>query len=105
MPTAIWRMSTQAISFSPCRDDVPEDVKKRRLSEVIETFHEVAGAEAGREVQSVHAVLITEVRGAGTVPLFGHSLCRPQNGTRTNGLVEQTPTNGCSSPRCRFTPV
>lgn len=44
------------------RDDVPEEVKQRRLSEVIETFHATARARAPHEVGRTHVVLVEGVR-------------------------------------------
>ena len=39
-------------------DDVPADVKNRRLREVIETFHEVLGEKIVREIGRQHLVLV-----------------------------------------------
>lgn len=43
---------------------MPEDVKQRRLSEVIDTFHSVARAKAQHEVGKTHVVLVEGVRSA-----------------------------------------
>ena len=47
--------------LSGIRDDVPEEVKQRRLSEVIATFHATARVKAQQEVGKTHVVLVEGV--------------------------------------------
>lgn len=44
------------------RDDIDEAVKKRRLQEVIDTFHAVAAQKNAEEIGNTHLVLVEGVR-------------------------------------------
>lgn len=43
------------------RDDVPQDVKIRRLNEVIKTFNTNANEKSKKEIGKVHLVLVENV--------------------------------------------
>jgi len=44
------------------RDDVPLDVKKRRLQEVIDTFYTTLASKSSHDVGTQHLVLVEGVR-------------------------------------------
>ena len=55
------------------QDDVPEDVKKRRLSEVIDTFYSGIKLKNQREIGSFHTVLLEETSKRSDLELAGRS--------------------------------
>lgn len=44
------------------KDDVPEEVKKRRLQEIVSTFHSIAGERNKRFIGTDQLVLVEKVQ-------------------------------------------
>jgi len=50
------------LMFFVCRDDVPEEVKQKRLAELIQVFRQYMMQKTQEEVGKVHLILIDGVR-------------------------------------------
>jgi hypothetical protein len=56
-----------------CRDDVPLEVKKRRLNEVIDTFHAELNKRNSKELKKIHLVLVEGISRKSETELSGRS--------------------------------
>ena len=62
MLNSIFHLQQKTHAYHQMKDDVPEDVKKRRLQEIIATFYSFVGGRNKRLVGTHQLVLVEGVR-------------------------------------------